>query len=93
MHEAREEAGLAVKVGEPFHAFQFRRGKAREQAVGITFQATSATGGVRLSREHSAHEWVPLGRLREADVPPSVRLCFESLLRKIGRGTPISRRM
>ena len=57
--EAREETGLAVRVGEaPVDAYAMER-RGRPMVV-LVYRGDAPEGDVVRSDEHDAHEWVPL---------------------------------
>jgi 8-oxo-dGTP diphosphatase len=55
--EMMEEAGLEVKVGEPFNVFTFINNEG-EMKAGITFICDYLSGEVSLSAEHAEYAWV-----------------------------------
>ncbi|MDP2736244.1 MAG: NUDIX domain-containing protein [bacterium] len=55
--EILEEAGLEVKINEPFNVFNFIKDNG-EKKVGITFICDYISGEVKLSEEHSDFKWI-----------------------------------
>jgi len=78
--EAAEETGLSVDILEPLDTFFFRRGPARDEAIGITFCSGNARGEVTLSAEHDEARWVALDELGGYEVAPGLRRCIELVL-------------
>ena len=55
--EVMEEAGLEIKVREPFNIFTFTNNEG-EMKIGITFVCDYISGEVNLSEEHSEYAWI-----------------------------------
>lgn len=54
--EVEEEVGLVIRIGRPFKTWHFI--KEPFWVTGITFICDYISGGVALSPEHDAHEWI-----------------------------------
>lgn len=79
--EALEETSLQVEVLHPFDTFYFLRGQNKEELIGITFLCRYVSGQLRISEEHSEAKWVPIASLRELEVAPPIKECFEKYIR------------
>lgn len=55
--EIMEEAGITIKIIEPFNVFSFKKDDG-EYKIGITFICDWIGGEVVLSEEHSEYEWI-----------------------------------
>ena len=78
--EAREETGLEVELLGIVDTFHYYRGATREEAIGIAFHCRAAGGQLRLSPEHDAADWVPLGRILDTNVSEPLRGCLTALV-------------
>jgi 8-oxo-dGTP diphosphatase len=57
MREIKEEAGIKVKILEPFNIFTFTKDTG-EFKVGITFICDFISGKIKLSNEHCEFKWI-----------------------------------
>lgn len=69
--EIMEEAGVEVKILEPFNVFCFRKDTG-ESKVGITFICDHICGEVVLSEEHTEHKWIDPLEFMELESMPSL---------------------
>ncbi|MBI4636212.1 MAG: NUDIX domain-containing protein [Candidatus Rokubacteria bacterium] len=80
LREAKEETGLSVDVIGPLDTFHFYRGRARAEAVGITFHCRATGGELTVSPEHDEARWVPIEQLLDLDCADWMRRCFAAFL-------------
>ncbi|KKP94807.1 MAG: Hydrolase, NUDIX family [Candidatus Moranbacteria bacterium GW2011_GWD2_36_12] len=71
MREVMEEAGLDVKIVEPFNVFSFKKDDG-EIKIGITFLCDWINGEVVLSEEHSEHKWIEPDEFANFESVPSL---------------------
>ncbi len=83
MREVKEETGLVIEFGTPFHMGEWRPTVRGEQwhIVATFVRCVSPTGEVALGTDHDAFEWID--PLRHADYPlaGNIREAFEAYLR------------
>lgn len=91
--EVREETGLSVKLGPPFHASMFRA--EGQEGVPITVVAieylctATAVRPIRLSpAEHDRHAWVRPGELSRYPLVPAFEPVVPEAYRNRGLGVP-----
>jgi 8-oxo-dGTP diphosphatase len=80
--EIKEETGLEVKVGRPFHVGEWRpkiQGE-RWQIVGTFFECLSDSDGVVLSEDHDQYIWIDPRKYRDFNLIPNLKEAFESYL-------------
>ncbi len=60
IREVREETGLEVTIGKPFHVSEWRPVVKGDnwQIIGIFFQCTAGTDDVSLSKDHDEYLWI-----------------------------------
>lgn len=70
----------AGDVVGPLDTFHFYRGRAREEAIGITFHCRATGGQLTLSSEHDEAKWVPIEQLLDLECASWLRRCFVAFL-------------
>lgn len=73
--EVEEEAGIKIEVGKPSRVW--RLVKEDLHLVGITFLAKYVSGEVKLSEEHTRHEWIDKDKILAGDYPKWIKEEFE----------------
>jgi len=79
--EVWEEVNLKIKVGEPFHIFNFTKATG-EYKVGITFICDYVSGKVKLSDEHSEYRWIKPGDFKKINSMPELHKEIEDYCNK-----------
>lgn len=69
--EIMEEAGIKVRISEPFNVFTFRKDTG-EFKVGITFLCDTVDESVTLSDEHSEYRWIRPSAFKDLESIPSL---------------------
>jgi 8-oxo-dGTP diphosphatase len=69
--EIKEEAGIEVKVGEPFNVFPIIKDNG-EKKIGITFLCEYLGGDIVLSDEHSEYKWINPATFKQYKSIPSL---------------------
>ncbi|MDE2079685.1 MAG: NUDIX domain-containing protein [Patescibacteria group bacterium] len=69
--EVREETGLEIEIGAPFHRWYFEFGaghrNAGKQVFLVGFKCAYRSGEIKLSDEHDSFRWVSKDTYRELD--------------------------
>ena len=80
--EIKEETGLEVKIGRPFHVGEWRPniGGIENQIIGIFFECFSDSENVSLSRDHDRHEWINPEEYKNHDLIPGLERVFNKYL-------------
>ena len=79
--EVKEETGLEVEIGSPFHVDEWRpqvRGE-QWQIVGVFFECTSAGDTVTLGLDHNKYEWIDPKDYSKYNLTAGARSAFEAL--------------
>jgi len=69
--EVREEAGINIEVEKPSRVWSLV--KENLHLVGITFLAKYVSGEVKLSGEHTTHEWIDKNKILAGDYPKWIK--------------------
>lgn len=80
--EVREETGLSIKIGKPFHVMEWRpvvRGE-QWQIVAVFFEC-SAEGEVRLGKDHDSYKWIDPRNYKSEGVIENLSPMFEAWLK------------
>jgi 8-oxo-dGTP diphosphatase len=78
--EVREETGLDVQVGQPFHVDEWRpvvRGE-QWQVVGVYFACTAASDQVELGGDHDTHVWILPQEYKQHEIIPNLEGAFRT---------------
>lgn len=72
--EIREECGMDVTIGRPFHVSEIRMARGIEdwQILRIFFDCTATTGHVTLGSDHDDYVWVKPADLANQAIIPSL---------------------
>lgn len=82
--EIKEETGLDVDIGKPFHAGEWRpvvRGE-QWQVVGIFFECFAKSDEVILSEDHNGYEWIDPKHYAEFNIIDNLATAFEAYSNK-----------
>ena len=101
MREVREEVGLDVEPGEPFHIWQWRLERKNQEGEEVTMQIVAVARLCRpLSLDTSAGgqvaedyigdmRWVPADKILEYDLIPNLIPVVRSFLKRLNGGSMI----
>lgn len=80
LREIREETGLAVDIGRPFHVDEWRPVVGGEpwQIVATFFECFAASDAVTLSDEHDDYQWIDPRDYQRFDLIANLRPAFEA---------------
>ncbi len=84
VREIKEETGMVVKIGKPFHVGEWRpvvRGE-QWQVVGTFFECFSDTDKVVLSEDHDEYLWIDPKDYKKYNLIENLYSAFESYLSK-----------
>ena len=73
--EVEEELGINIEVEKPLRVWGFVKNE--QHLVGITFLAKYTSGELRLSGEHTSHEWVDKNKILNGDYPKWIKEEFK----------------
>lgn len=73
--EVEEEIGINIEVEKPSRVWGFV--KEALHLVGITFLAKYISGEVKLSEEHTKHEWIDKNKILTGDYPKWIKEEFK----------------
>ena len=81
--EVKEECGLRVKIGEPFHVDEWRVSIKNKPShiVGIFFRCSSAEDNVNLNNEFDHYEWIKPEEYDKYELNIMAKRAFESYLK------------
>jgi 8-oxo-dGTP diphosphatase len=82
VREAREETGLTVTPGRPFHVTHFT--KEPFWVTCVTFECPAFEGEVRYSDEHVDHAWVRLEDIPNHDYARGIREQLDAYVTLVG---------
>lgn len=80
--EVKEETGLEIKIGRPFHVDEWRPQVMGEawQITGIFFECFSDSDNIILSKDHNRFKWINPQEYRNFNLIPGLERAFESYL-------------
>ncbi len=80
--EIKEETGLEVKIGKPFHVGEWRPivNEEQWQIIGIFFECHTQTDQIKLSQDHDDCQWINPADFKDYDLIPNLHQAFESYL-------------
>jgi 8-oxo-dGTP diphosphatase len=73
--EVEEELGIDIEVEKPSRVWGFVKDELH--LVGITFLARYISGEIKLSGEHTSHEWVDKDKIMTGDYPKWIKEEFK----------------
>ena len=84
LREIKEETGLNVRLGKPFHVDEWRPVKNNEQwhIVATFFECFSDSDNVILSEDHDKYEWIDPKSYKAYNLIQNLFPAFEAYLKK-----------
>lgn len=82
--EIKEETGLDVEIGKPFHVGEWRpvvRGE-QWQVVGIFFECFAKSDNVQLGTDHDGHEWIDPKHYDQYAIIENLAAAFDAYINK-----------
>lgn len=80
--EVKEETGLDIKIGKPFHVGEWRPIVNDEpwQVVGIFFECHAVTDEIILGEDHDDFQWIDPSSFKDYDLIPDLNEAFDNYL-------------
>lgn len=84
LREIKEETGLSVHIGKPFHVDEWRPVVKGEQwhIIATFFECQAHTGKVTLSEDHEEAQWINPKEYKKYSIIPNLQATFEAYLNK-----------
>ena len=84
IREIKEETGLDVKIGKPFHVEEWRPNVKGEQwhIIGTFFKCTTNSDNINLSKDHENYLWINPDDYKNHNLIPNLHSAFEAYLER-----------
>jgi|SRR3989344_2254423 len=84
LREIKEETGLDITIGKPFHVDEWRVMKNNEQwqIIATFFECFVDSDNVILSEDHDKYEWINPKEYKNYNIIQNLSLAFEAYLKK-----------